>query len=350
MSTPTSRFRIPVLAFVAAAGVVLSVWLLRHALAPFFLAMVLAYLQVPLVERLGRRMNRDRAVLIVVAVAMALQVGIVLLVVPPTAAQVSQLIKGIPAWQSGMEVRWRPWFEAHPWVRDRIRQGLEGVDPLLMVHGVLGTGMGMLAWVLEGMTFFLVPLMVYYLLLEGPEILAALESLVPARHRAQVRGLASTIHLRLGGYIRGQIGVSLVMALLQTIAFRMVGVPYAWLLGLIAGLANVIPHAPYVVALLPALVVSGIAGASWGHLAGIAAAFTGTQMLEAFYFTPVWVGRGGDLHPLEVLLAILCFGFAFGFIGLVFAVPLMIIIKAVLQTVIRYYKAHPWFEGVTDAR
>lgn len=340
--TIASKPRIPVMALLAGTGIALSVWLLRHALAPFFLAMVFAYLQVPLVERLSRRVKRERAVLLVVAFALVIQLGIVLLIIPPTVMQLSQMVKGIPAWRAGMEARWTPWFEAHPWMRDRIRQGLEGMDPVAFIRG---TGMGVLAWVLEAMTFFLVPVMVYYLLLEGPDILAALDGLVPSRHQARVRFLAGTIHARLGGYIRGQIGVAVIMAILQGIGFRIVGVPYAWLLGLIAGLGNLIPHAPYVLALLPALTVSGLAGAGWGHLAGIAMTFTGIQMLEAFYFTPVWVGRGGHLHPLEVLLAILCFGFAFGFLGLIFAVPLMIILKVVLQTMISDYKAHPWFQG-----
>jgi predicted PurR-regulated permease PerM len=345
MTERIPKRRIPVFAFLAAAGVILSIWLVRQALAPFFLAIVFAYLQVPLVEYLSRRMKRDRAVLLVVSLALVLQLGIVLLVVPPTVAQLVQLVKGIPAWRAGMELRWSPWFDAHPWMREHLRQGLEGIDPAVVMHGILGTGMGVLAWVLEGMTLFLVPVLVYYLLLEGPGILGALDGLVPARHQVRVRLLVGTIHLRLGGYIRGQIGVGVVMAILQGIGFWLIGVPYAWLLGLIAGLSNVIPHAPYALALLPALVVSGLAGASTAHLAAVATVFTSIQMSEAFYFTPVWVGRGGDLHPLEVLLAMLCFGFAFGFIGLIFAVPLMIVTKVVLQTVISDYKTHPWFEG-----
>ena len=67
------------------------------------------------------------------------------------------------------------------------------------------------------------------------------------------------------------------------------------------------------------------------------------QKLEALYFTPVWVGRASRLHPLEVLLGILCFGFAFGLIGLIFAVPLMIVVKVVLEHLIDDYKQHPWF-------
>jgi predicted PurR-regulated permease PerM len=67
------------------------------------------------------------------------------------------------------------------------------------------------------------------------------------------------------------------------------------------------------------------------------------QKAEALYFTPVWVGRASRLHPLEVLLGILCFGFAFGLIGLIFAVPLMIVVKVVLESLIADYQRHPWF-------
>jgi predicted PurR-regulated permease PerM len=73
--------------------------------------------------------------------------------------------------------------------------------------------------------------------------------------------------------------------------------------------------------------------------------FTAVQKAETLYFTPVWVGRASGLHPLEVLLAILCFGYAFGVVGLVFAVPMMIVLKVATRLGLESYKAHPWFSG-----
>ena len=216
---------------------------------------------------------------------------------------------------------------------------------MALLMGIWGAGADVLGWFLGAMTLLLVPIIVYYLLVEGPGLLDALDGLVPPRHRARVRTLVADIHTRLGGYIRGEIAVAGAMALLQGLGFQVMGVPYPWLLGCIAGVSNVVPYSPYLTALLPALVVAGLGDMGGGRLLAVALAFTAIQKTEALYFTPVWVGRASRLHPLEVLLAILCFGFAFGLVGLIFAVPLMIVVKVALETFIADYKRHPWFEG-----
>jgi predicted PurR-regulated permease PerM len=343
MAQARSPYRVPVLAALAGLALIVTFWVLRKALAPFFLAMVLAYLLAPAVERLSKRMKRPWAVALVSLGSLGL-LGLVLrLLVPRLLDQAGRLIASVPLWKSALETHWSPWLEAHPWVRDRFQQGLEGLDPMVLLRGAWGASVDLLGWFLQAMTLLLVPVIVYYLLVEGPELLKAADALIPQRYRERTRSLVGNIHQRLGGYIRGQLGVATAMALLQSVAFQLVDVPYAWLLGLVAGVSNVVPYSPYLTALLPALVIAGLGGATGGHLLLMGAVFTGVQKLEALYFTPVWVGRASRLHPLEVLLGILCFGFAFGLIGLIFAVPLMIVVKVVLEHLIDDYKHHPWF-------
>jgi predicted PurR-regulated permease PerM len=214
-----------------------------------------------------------------------------------------------------------------------------------LLRGVQTAGFGLMGWVLEGMTLILVPLIVYYLLVEGPNLGHGLEGLIPARHRDQARGLAGEIHQRLGGYIRGQLAVMLVMSFLQGLAFQFLRVPYPWVLGLLAGLATAVPYSPYVTALPLALLFSVLSGAGAGHLLLTGLVFLGVQKFEAFYFTPVWVGRASGLHPLEVLLGLFVFGYAFGIVGLIFAVPLMIMLKTVSRFLLARYKSHPWYLG-----
>jgi predicted PurR-regulated permease PerM len=336
------------MAFVAAFGMILGLWLLRKALAPFFLAMVLAYLLAPAVTILSRWMKRGLAVVLVVLGSVAGFVLAIRLAIPHFLEQMSRLADSFPAWKAAMDAKWNPWLQAHPWVREKLQHGLESLDSMTLVKSVWGAGADLVAGFLQAMTFLLVPVMVYYLLVEGPHLLNSVDDLIPPRFRARIRLIVRTIHQRLGGYIRGQISVALVMALLQSIAFQIVGVPYAWLLGLIAGVSNVVPYSPYLTALAPALVVAGLGGATWPDLLIIAVVFTAVQKAEALYFTPVWIGRASKLHPLEVLVAILCFGFAFGLLGLVFAVPMMIILKVILGTLIEDYKNHPWFLKTAD--
>jgi len=335
--------RVP-LGFIAAAlAAVVVLWFLRSALAPFFMAMVLAYLLEPAASRLARGVGREWAAILVILATALLGALVVWAFVPVLWGQVERLVESLPALRAKAEVRFLPWLQAHPAVQDKLRQALEGLDPMALVREAGQAGLGLVGWLLELITLILVPLILFYLLVEGPRLHQALDDLVPGRFLGRAAGVAGEINQRLGGYIRGQLAVSLVMSFLQGLAFRLLGVPYPWLLGLVAGFSNVVPYSPYITALPPALLFAAINGASGGALLMHAAVFTAVQKTETLYFTPVWVGRASGLHPLEVLLAILCFGYAFGVVGLIFAVPLMIVLKVAGRLALDRYKAHPWF-------
>ncbi|HWQ09172.1 MAG TPA: AI-2E family transporter, partial [Holophaga sp.] len=134
------RFRIPVTAALVGAGLLVAVWMLRKALAPFFLAMVLAYLLAPAVARLSRWVRRSLAVVLVILAAFAVLLLAADVVVPRLVDQVDRLIGSLPTWKTALEARWTPWFAAHPWAADRIRQGLEGLDPMALLLGLWGAG------------------------------------------------------------------------------------------------------------------------------------------------------------------------------------------------------------------
>jgi predicted PurR-regulated permease PerM len=195
MGEASSRYRVPILATLVGLGLIVAFWMLRKALAPFFLAMVLAYLLAPSVELLSRRMKRGWAVVWVGIGALgALGCGI-WLVVPLLMDQLDRLIASIPVWKSALEIRWNPWFDAHPWIRGRVQQGLEGLDPMVLLQGAWGAGVDLLGWFLQVMTLLLVPVIVYYLLVEGSELLEATDALVPPRHRARIRSLVRNMQI-----------------------------------------------------------------------------------------------------------------------------------------------------------
>jgi len=339
------RVRIP-LGFLALAGAALAaMWFLRSALAPFFLALVLAYVLEPLVARAARKVGREWASILVILGAVAVAALLAWALLPLLWDQGERLVASLPDLKVRLEARFLPWLQAHPVVLAKLRQGLEGLEPMALVKEVGMAGAGLLGWLLSLITLILVPLILYYLLVEGHRLLQELDDLVPSRHLERAKGVADEINRRLGGYIRGQLAVSLVMSLLQGLAFQILGVPNAWLLGLVAGFSNVVPYSPYVTALPPALLFAAVNGTSGGGLLLVALVFTVVQKAETVYFTPVWVGRASGLHPLEVLLAILSFGYAFGLVGLIFAVPLMIVLKVAGRIALEHYKAHPWFVG-----
>jgi predicted PurR-regulated permease PerM len=340
-----ARPRLPLGFGVLALAGLVSLWFLRSALAPFFLALILAYLLEPLVSRLSSRIGREWASILVILAAVALGALVVWALAPILWAQVERLVQALPGLRERAATRFLPWLRLHPAVLARLTAALEGLDPMALVKGAGLAGASLVTGLLDFITLILVPLILYYLLMEGHRLLRALDSLVPPRHLEEARGAAGEINRRLGGYIRGQLAVALVMSFLQGLAFQLMGVPFAWLLGLVAGFSNVVPYSPYITALPPALLLLALGGAGGGRLLALALVFTVVQKTETLYFTPVWVGRASGLHPLEVLLAILCFGYAFGIVGLIFAVPLMIVLKVAGGLALERYRAHPWFLG-----
>jgi predicted PurR-regulated permease PerM len=339
----TDRLGIPLPVLVALLGVLAALWFLRTALAPFYLAVVLAYVMKPMADWLSRRMSRGAAALLAILV-LTLALGLLAWAfLPPLVAQVQRLAATLPIWLDKAADRWQPWFNAHPAIQAKLHQVVEGLDATDFLKDLRVAGQSLLAWFLEMMTLILVPLILYHLQVEGPALTEWLRDLLPTRYREQADSLSTEINDRLGGYIRGQLAVMLVMALLHGLALKLLGVPYCWMLGLLAGLCNLVPYSYYVTTLPLALLFSVLEGAGGGHLLVVALVFLAIQKTEAFYFTPVWVGRASGLHPLEVLLAIFMFSFAFGLFGLVFAVPLMIIFKAVGQLLIDHYKAHHFY-------
>lgn len=337
--------RMPLRFAAAGLGVLAALWLLRRALLPFFVAMVLAYLLGPLVARLEKRLGRPLAVGAVLLGFVSALAGAGALLLPRLADQVLRLGQSLPRWKEALAAKAGPWLAAHPEWLEKARQAASEVDPLWLLQNLRSTGGGLLGWLLSLMALLLVPLILYYLLLEGPARLQALSDLVPPRYRPRATRMALAIHQRLGGYIRGQMAVAAVMALLHGLVLALVGVPWAWLLGLGAGLALFIPYAPYILVLPLALLLTYLEHGSGSRLGVVALAFLATQSVEGLFLTPVWVGRASRLHALEVLLALLAFGAVFGLLGLIFAVPLMVVAKVVLEELLADYRAHPWFEG-----
>lgn len=337
--------KVPLRYALAGLGALVGIWLLRKALLPFFVAMVFAYLLGPLVSRLARRLGRPFAVALVLAGFVASVAGLLALLLPWLGAQGGRLLESLPRWRTALEAKTGPWLAAHPELAERVRKALGEIDPLWLLQGLRTTGGGVLGWLLSLMALLLVPLILYFLLLEGPALLAQAASLVPPRHRPRAERMAAAIHERLGGYIRGQIAVAATMVVLHGIVLSLVGVPWAWLVALGAGFALFIPYTPYAVILPLTLTVTWLEFGSGPKVGLVLLAFLATQAVEGFYFTPVWVGRASRLHPLEVLLALLAFGAVFGLLGLIFAVPLMVVAKVVLEELVQDYRAHPWYAG-----
>ncbi len=358
------------LLLLGATGLLTLVWVLDTTgflLAPFVLALVLAYVLHPLVDRLeGRRVSRATATLLlalplVVAIALAVLVGI-----PALSAQIAELIASAPelvrtatlrleAWQIQLRTRDLPLVDegalvarlraVQPeavmgWLQQRQEAIATGVW-----SGILGVGRGLGAVLSLFGFIFLTPILTFYLLRDWGGLEARLRELVPAQYCGRVLGFAAEYDALLARYMRGQLLAAGIVGTLTWLGFLVAGFPYALLLGVITGVFNVIPYMGLVASLIPAVVIALFTPAPAVAFLKIAIVFAVVQALDGTVVGPRIVGEAVGLHPVWVLLALAVSGYFFGFVGLLIAVPLAVLAKLLLRRGVERYRASRLFRG-----
>ncbi len=325
-----------------ALGVGWVVWLLAPILTPFVLAALLGWLGDPLVDRLQRAgRSRNTAVILVFgAMLLVVVVGLVLLV-PLLERQVMVLVESLPNYRDWLIAIALPWLEQATGL-----QLLSWLDPerlftLARAHweragGIASTvlgvvsrsGFALLGWLVG---IVLLPVLTFFFLRDWDALVARVGVLVPRDHVGIVRKLALESDAVLGGFLRGQLLVMLILGVLYGIGLWMVGLNLGILIGLIGGLLTFVPY------LGPAAVVvlGGIAAlvqfGDWQHLAGVGAVFVVGQLIESYWLTPKLVGDRIGLHPMAVIFAVMAGGTLFGFLGMLLALPVAAVANVLLR-------------------
>jgi len=356
----------PVVSRLAVGATALVLLWLVHAtgllLAPFILALILAYVLDPIVDRLQVWMPRPAAIGLLALPLVGVLALLVFVVIPAVASQLSELIAAVPAYVNVLE-RWAASLRA--WVISLEIQGLDeqtlpglgDVDAQALARylqrrraelassagqAVLGIGRGIGAVLAVLGYLVLLPILTYYLLRDWDRIREILIGLVPETQRDGVRRFADEYDDLLGRYLRGQLLLALVVGLLVGIGFRVVGFPYALLLGLLAGVLNIVPYLGLVASITVALVIALFSGTVLASLAKVGVVFGVEQVIENI-LGPKIVGESVGLNPAWIILALALFSFFFGFVGLLLAVPAAVLAKLALGAAVARYRESEWF-------
>lgn len=329
-----------------AVGAVAALWLARGLWTVSALSVVLAYLVSPVVELAHRRWHVRRGLAILGSyVLLALVVGgAAALVLPDLARELQRLGQSLPAWQAAAEGavnHLRAGYRNLPLpapLRSAADAAVQAGD-----RGVQSAVAQALRGVqrLAGLVFalLLAPVLTYYLLVDLDRIRAGFARLLPQQARAPVGRLLHDLDAVLAGWIRGELMVAAAVAGLATVALLLLGVHFAFLLGIIAGMAELIPYfGPYMGA-VPAIAMASAGGLRLVLLT--AAAFLVIQELEGTLLAPRVVGGAVGLHPLVVIGALLLGEHLFGIPGLLLAVPS----AAILRVLVRHA-----FAALTESR
>jgi predicted PurR-regulated permease PerM len=184
--------------------------------------------------------------------------------------------------------------------------------------------------------FFLAPVLAFYLLVDLPRLRVATESLLPPASKDEVIHVGRRLSRAIGGFFRGQLLVALIVGIIVSTGLAILGLPFWLLVGMVAGVFNIIPLiGPWVGAVpgvIIALTTKDVSTAFW-----VAGVMAGAQQIDNHFISPLVMQRAVKLHPAAVLLALLAGGSLGGFFGLVLAVPTAAVLKIVGGHVWRTY-------------
>lgn len=314
---------------------------LRHTTSCFLLSFVIAYLLDPLVVQLEKRgLSRTKGIALVYAALSVFAVFFFSYFVPFIILRWQALIPSIPLYLqkaraigSELEGKIQPYYGAQEWswAFDKL---VEGLDQLF---STLGAGVYSAAASLVFNIFNLVlsPILVFFMLFYKALIKKTVTSWLPWRRRTVLLEIGNEVNESIGGYIRGQLIVSFIVALFSTVALLVLDVDYALFNGIFAGLASVLPFIGVIIATIPALFFAYIKFQSGLILVKVIIAFAAIYFLEGYLVKPLVFKRSMNLNPLLTIIMVMALGELFGFWGILLAIPVAAAAKIVSVSIER---------------
>ncbi len=346
-----------IIALMAGLALIAFLWAIHHVLLPFLVALLLVYLLNPLVDwlsgtrisglRLGHRelsfgIGRKGAVAIVFAGFFGLLTVASLFVVPQLFTEGARIARELPQAVNKFETQTLPIYV------DKAQHVFDSYGLPLDAERILKDSVTRFAHMGEGQTAGLVKqaqdllkgvfstiisvvlvfMLTLFMLLDWPRIKQKILSLAPESQRQTVMAIGRDIDKGLNGAIRGQLLVCLINGVLTTTGLMMLQVKYAVTIGLIAGVFSVIPIFGTVISTIPAVLIA--LTQSWWVALQVVGMIALIHLIEANFLNPKVLGHNAEIHPILVIFALLIGEHYGGAIGLIFAVPVAAIVRALL--------------------
>lgn len=336
-------------------------WRLSPVLTPFVVASVLAYALTPVVDWLDDlghgRIPRLLAVVVVELAFILAAMGLLLLMVPILAKELPLMREQLPLVMDSLNAVLAPWFKQwgihvsldggsiKAFVMKYLNANFEDAFGSLMTSLKIG---GSVAFAVVG-NAILIPVALFYLLMDWGRFVAQLRELIPVRMRPAADGFMDEADAVLGQYLRGQLLVMVILAGFYSAGLALFGLELALPIGIFTGLAVFVPYVGFGIGLVLAtfagvLEFSGTVG--MGHaLLMVVVVFGAGQLVEGFFLTPRLVGERIGLHPLAVIFALLAFGQIFGFVGVLIALPVSAVLLVAIRRIKIRYMSSPLYRG-----
>lgn len=324
------------------------VWIFLQFFAfPFVATGIFYYLFSPIVVKLSRRgMNRHFAIWLIYVSVILLAIWGVATLVPIVQSQTRSFMDNLPSYLHSLNSI----LESNPLLPDLettypslahqldqldINRFIQDVQPLVSTtFGGLTNVLGTVSTVVAGLVT--IPVLLYYMLLEGYHLIPTILYFVPNKYRSTVKTIIYQSHYQVGRYIRGQILVAIVVGLMFAFGFSVIGLDYSITLGLLAMVLNVVPYIGSILAAVPALII-GLTVSPFMFIK-VVMVLAIENFIEGRLVQPHILGSNLKIHPVTILLVLLGAGRLFGLTGVILGVPAFAVIKVVFTELYQIYR------------
>lgn len=315
---------------IAAASLAAIIWL-RDILLPFMVALALAYLLDPVVER-GERagVSRGIAAFVILVLFYAALAALLALLIPLFGEEVARFIDKFPDYVSQLQALASD--PKRPWLHKIIGLGLSELEQSAgeltsaaadVIPAFLRSVWSDSRTLISLASLLIVtPIITLYLLIDWTHLIAAIDRLIPAPHRETVRSLAREINATIASFLHGQGTICVILAAYYAIALHFTGLNHAILIGVSAGLISFIPYLGFLTGLVASVAIAVLQfWPGWGVIPVILAIFAFGQAVADYVLAPYLIASKIHLNPAWAMFALAAFGYLFGAVGLLIAVP-----------------------------
>ena len=199
------------------------------------------------------------------------------------------------------------------------------------------------------MNIALIPVVAFYLLRDWDLLVERIHNMIPRQFVTTTVNLTKECDEVLSAFLRGQLLIMLLLGCIYALGLALIGLDLALIIGLLAGLASLVPYLGFIVGILAASIAAILQFQEFMPLVYVALVFGVGQLLEGSLLTPLLVGDRIGLHPVAVIFAVLAGGQLFGFVGVLLALPIAAVVMVFVRHLYGQYRTSQYYESRDEA-
>lgn len=313
---------------------------------PLVISAILYYLIKPLVDFIEKRsVSRTTSIFIVFAIIIAMLIWAVARFIPMIQEQLMSFVENLPSYVRSINVEANKFLES-PWLanyQEELEKMLSNVSTKAIDYAE-SFSKNAIDWASNfasaiarvTVAIIMSPFILFYFLRDSGKMKEGLLKRLPTRMRRPILRVLGDINKQLAGYVQGQVTVAIVVGIMFTIFFNIIGLRYAATFGIIAGFLNMIPYLGSFLAIVPVVIMGVVQGPIM--LIKVLITFVVEQTIEGRFVSPLVLGSKLSIHPITIMFILLTSGSMFGVWGVFLGIPVYASIKVVVKEIFGWYK------------